>query len=103
ARLLHAGTDWIIARTQSARPRVEQPTITGRSRLASGQPYKALFACNDCTLFSMNPSRGGPENFCSGPRTSVISRQSRSLDDEPDRLPMQLAVRFDSRRSDIQS
>jgi hypothetical protein len=37
------------SRTQSARPRVDQPTISGRSCANSGH-YKPLFACVDRTF-----------------------------------------------------
>ena len=40
---------------------VEQPTITGRTRLAPDS-IQALFACDDCN-FSSGQCRAGPQNF----------------------------------------
>ena len=47
--------------TAWVRGAVEQPTITGRTRLAPDS-IQALFACDDCN-FSSGQCRAGPQNF----------------------------------------
>ena len=81
-------------RTQSARHRVDQPTISGRS-CANSAHYKPLFACLDRTFVKSISSRRRQEKKSASPaRTEITSLLWGWLHYEPDgaSLPDELAA-----------